>query len=294
MHVSGQLKKVHKIGERHVNMEINLGKYLKMPSTFEKLRKLEEVLSKEGYSLGEDLGLQLNADHFAYDVTPYDVITFANTGMDGIHFGLLTDFGTVSDLEHAYVVCISPMDFGEHIKIVAQNIMEFVGLVCTMKSAVAISNVSCFRKELEYVNYLKELKRQEDDEYTEKTNYIITKLLSTIKCELMDDVYDYVERKVTTKRKSRIILPTLDEIGITPLDNKNGIHTIYNLENGVEINLNEVKSFFNTSTIESKLAFIRDAQFTFLMHDEKELKEFVIDEMLILGLTDEIARLKDS
>ncbi|MDQ0862303.1 hypothetical protein [Bacillus sp. V2I10] len=185
-----------------MNKEINLGKYLKMSSTFEQLRKLEEILKKEGDSLGEDLNLFLHSERFAYDVTPYDVITFASTGMDGLHFGLLTDFGTVLDIENAFVVCVSPMDYGEHIKIVARNIMEFVGLICTMKSAVAISNFIFFQEEARYVDYLKELKQQENDEYTEKANYIIANLMSTIKCELIDDVYDYVERKVKTGNRN--------------------------------------------------------------------------------------------
>ena len=59
-----------------------LGKYSQMPPTFEKLKKLELILEKGGYSLERDLGLILQCDYFAYDVTPYDVITFASTGCD--------------------------------------------------------------------------------------------------------------------------------------------------------------------------------------------------------------------
>ncbi|MCK2000342.1 hypothetical protein MZM54_02925 [[Brevibacterium] frigoritolerans] len=275
-----------------MNIEINLGKYVKMPSTIEQLLQLEENLEKEDCSLG-DLDLFIEPERFAYDVTPYDVITFASTGMDGIHFGLLTDFGMVSDLENAFVVCISPMDFGDHIKIVARNITEFIGLVCTMKGATPISNFILFQEEASYVDYLKELKQQEDDEYTEKANYVISKVRSTINCELFEDVYDYVERKVKTERKNQIILPTLDGIGIIPLENKNLPHTFFKLERDMELNLNEVRSFFNHSTSESKLAFIRDAQFTFLMPDEQELKELVINELLKLGLTDDAERLKN-
>ncbi|MBK5482669.1 hypothetical protein JFV29_12325 [Peribacillus sp. TH16] len=107
------------------------------------------------------------------------------------------------------------MDFGEHIKIVARNIMEFMGLVCSMKRAIAISNFIFFQEEARYLDYLKELKQQENDEYTEKAIYIIAKLMSTIKFKLIDDVYDNVERKVKTERKNQITLPALDGIGIT-------------------------------------------------------------------------------
>ena len=90
-----------------------------MPPTIEKLHKLDKEIEKKGYSLG-DLSLFLEFDFSPYESTPYDVITFASTGCDGIHFGFLTDFGTVSDLENAFVVCISPMDFDSHIKIVTR------------------------------------------------------------------------------------------------------------------------------------------------------------------------------
>ncbi len=56
--------------------------------------------------------------------------------------------------------------------------------------------------------------------------------------------------------------------------------------------MEDVKSFFNTATTESKLAFIRDAQYSYLISDEIELKELVINEMIKLGLNDEVGRLK--
>lgn len=272
-----------------------LGKYLQMPPTFEKLKKLELILEKEGYSLERDLGLILQCDYFAYDVTPYDVITFASTGCDGIHFGLLTDFGTVSDLEDAFVVCISPMDFGSHIKIVARNIREFIGLICTIKDAVTVSNFNHMKEEEEYLRLLKKLKQEdsENEEYIERANYVAGKIKSTIGCEIIEDIYHYVERKVLAEREKQIIVPTLDGIGIITFENVNSSHTIYKLEEDVKIDLNEIKSFFNNTTTESKLAFIRDAQFTLLISNEIELKELVMNEMIQLGLNDEVDRLRN-
>lgn len=273
----------------------HLGKYEQMPLTFEKLKKLEVVLEKEGYSLDEDLGLILQSDYYSYSVTPYDVITFASIGCDGIHFGLLTDFGTVSDLENAFVVCISPMDFGSHIKIVARNIREFVSLICTMKDTGAISNFNHMKEEEEYLNLLKQIKKEEPEnkEFIERANYVVEKIISTIRCEIIDDVYQYVERMIRTERKQQTILPTLDGLGVVAMENVFRSHSIYKLEEDMNINLNEVKNFFNTASTVSKLAFIRDAQFTNLISDEIELKELVINEMIKLGLNDEVGRLKN-
>ncbi|MCM3453946.1 hypothetical protein M3685_08345 [Heyndrickxia oleronia] len=273
----------------------HLGKYEQMPLTFEKLKKLEVVLEKEGYSLDEDLGLILQSDYYSYSVTPYDVITFASIGCDGIHFGLLTDFGTVSDLENAFVVCISPMDFGSHIKIVARNIREFVSLICTMKDTGAISNFNHMKEEEEYLNLLKQIKKEEPEnkEFIERANYVVEKIISTIRCEIIDDVYQYVERMIRTERKQQTILPTLDGLGVVAMENVFRSHSIYKLEEDMNINLNEVKNFFNTASTVSKLAFIRDAQFTNLISDEIELKELLINEMIKLGLNDEVGRLKN-
>ncbi|KYD07950.1 hypothetical protein [Heyndrickxia sporothermodurans] len=272
-----------------------LGKYKQMPLTFEKLKRLDVHLKEEGYSLDNDLGLILHSDYYSYFVTPYDVITFASIGCDGIHFGLLTDFGTVSSLEDAFVVCISPMDFGSHIKIVARNIREFVSLICTMKDAGSISNFNYFKEEEDYLNLIKDLKQEEieNEEFVKRTNYVVEKVINTIGCEIIDDVYHYVERKVKTEREKQTILPTLDGFGIIALENVNRNYNIFKIEKDMIINLNEMEKFFNSATPESKLAFIRDAQFTCLISDEIELKELVINEMIKLGLTDEVDRLKN-
>ncbi|WP_144528127.1 hypothetical protein [Peribacillus simplex] len=188
-----------------------LGKYLKMPPTFEKLQKLEKVIEKEGYSLDSDLSLCLQLDFPHYEITPYDVLPFANIGCDGIHYGFLTDFGMVSDLENAFIVCISPMDdFDSHIKIVARNIREFVSLVCTMKGAAEISNFNIIKEEDQYIRLLKELKKEENEEYVEEASYVVEKIRSSLVCKIIEDVYHYVEKEVMTAREKQTMLSTLD------------------------------------------------------------------------------------
>lgn len=269
-----------------------LGKYLKMPPTIEKLHKLEKEIEKEGHSLSE-LSLYLEFDFSPYENTPYDVITFASTGVDGIHFGFLTDFGTVSDLGNAFVVCISPMDFDSHIKIVARNIREFLNLVCTMKGALTISNFNILEDEGQYIRLLKELKQvePEDEEFEENANYVVEKIIATFDSERIEDVYHYVERKVRTEREQQTILSTLDGLGIIPVENITSNFLPYKLEKDMTIDLEEVKAFLNSATTESKMAFFRDVQFIYLIANEIALKELVIHEMIKLGLQDEVGRL---
>lgn len=280
-----------KVG-KFMNKQMNYGKYA-FPPTLEKLIELNSKLEKEGYSLDDSLSLILEDDRIGYDVTPCDVITFARLGVDGIHFGLLTDFGVVSDLEEAFVVCISPMNFGEHIKIVARNLKEFVGLICTLKDACAVANLQLCKDEDDYKELLQEITQLEEEEVHTSRNSAIFQMMSTIKCELINDVYDYVEREVIAARKEQIVLQTMDEIGIVPLQHINSKHTIFELESDIDFELNDVKDFFHQSTVESKLAFIRDAQFAFLLADDQELMNLVIHELRQIGLTDEVNRIEN-
>ena len=57
-----------------------------------KLIELEERLNKKEHSL-DPIGFMPITQHFSYWITPPDVIPFAHTGGNGIHFGFLTDFG---------------------------------------------------------------------------------------------------------------------------------------------------------------------------------------------------------
>lgn len=266
-----------------------LGKYTQMPPAFKKLLVLERELEKEGYSLDRELSLVLHSDFFAYDVTPFDVITFADTGSDGIHFGFLTDFGMVTDLENAFIVCVSPMDFGCHIKIVARNLREFLNLVCTMKSAVTISNFVQLSSEEQYKKLKLELKEEEKEnpEFFERANFVVEKLQSALECQLIENIYEYIENTVATDRKRQTVLTTLDGIGVVPISPASGGHETYHPE---KLSLKDISVFFDQATTESKLAFIRNAQFNSQIQDNFELQELVISEMNKLGFHDEANR----
>lgn len=63
-----------------------------------------------------------------YECTPERSITFARTGMDGIHYAWTADRDGDADLEEAPVICVSPMDFGNCVRPVARNIRDFFSL----------------------------------------------------------------------------------------------------------------------------------------------------------------------
>src|SRR5690606_20600257 len=95
----------------------------------------------------------LTLSDFRYFNTPCDVVVFGHIGADGIHYGFLTDFGTVSNLEEAPIVCVSAMDSDQPTRIIAKNILEFLKLNRT-DAGLFYNN---FANEESYDKYKKEL-----------------------------------------------------------------------------------------------------------------------------------------
>jgi hypothetical protein len=85
-------------------------------------REVEYLETPTGLFLGIDLN-----EKGGYFCTPVDSFPFARTGVDGIHYALLTDFGFVKDLDEAPVIRVSPMD-SDRIRLVARNLHDFFSL----------------------------------------------------------------------------------------------------------------------------------------------------------------------
>ena len=114
------------------NLKKIYGAY-EIPDEIVKLYELEKELNNMDLSL-DRIGFQPCPHNYAYSITPPDLIPFANTGGGGIHFGFLTDFGTVPKLSEAPIVCISPTN-DPPIRYMAQNITEFLNLVSSVPHA---------------------------------------------------------------------------------------------------------------------------------------------------------------
>ena len=299
----------------------NLGKYKQMPPTFQKLQKLQGELEKEGYSL-DSLGLMLDTEDLSYYVTPCDVITFASTGSDGIHFGLLTDFGAVTDLEDAYVVYISPMDFGSAVFLAARNLKEFTDLLFTMKDAMEIGNFlsmemadeeeeeieddnqddECEHNE-EEIEYEYEEYEEDDEEYNnsdeddedfiQEREYVLNKLKASLNCKVIEDVESYY-KNLYEERKKQIVIHTKDRLGIIPINTQPIISEKFDVYKDMEIEILDLKTYFKKVGIENKLAFVREAQNLGIILDDSEVRNFILNELRKLGFESEAERLQRS
>ena len=314
----------------------NLGQYKKMPPTFQKLQELQDELEKEGYSL-DSLGIMLDTDDCSYYVTPCDVITFATTGSDGIHFGLLTDFGCVSDLEDAYVVYISPMDFGSAVFLAARNLKEFIDLLFTMKDSMEIGNFLSIEMadeleeefeednrdneygydeeeeheieyrsveedeeeiEYEYEDYAEEddaeyTSNESDDDFLQERDYVLDRLKASLGCKVIEDIKPYYQN-LYEERNKQIAIQTKDRIGILPMNPQPITSKKFEVYEDMEIDIQELETFFQRAQLEDKLAFVRDAQNLGIFLDDKEVLNLTLNELRKLGYEIEAERLQRS
>jgi hypothetical protein len=260
----------------------SLGQYKQIPPTLQKLQKLQDDLEKEGYSL-DSLGIIMDMEEQSF-VTPCDSITFASTGQDEIHFGLLTDFGAVTDLEEAAVVYISPSDFGEAVFLAARNLREFTNLLFTMKNAIAISN---------FLSIEMKMPEEEDDEeeLVSEREYVLGKLKESFECTIIEDVKAYY-MTLFEERKKQTVIDTIDGIGVISMTNQPITSKKIEMDEDTVIEINDLKKYFQETSIENKLAFVRDAQALGVILDEEEVREFVLSELSKLGYRIEANRLQ--
>ncbi|UVI30998.1 hypothetical protein [Paenibacillus spongiae] len=177
-------------------------------------QKVPYLETPTGYFLQFDLN-----DNGGYRSSPADTIMFAGTGMDGIHFSFLTDFGSVTDLSLAPIIRVDPMDFGNCAKIVAKNIRDFFALHFSAHEGLLLND---FESKEHYLAYLKE--QEGDDE--EENEYFDKKKWQRQKNEVRDnaiqrfgfqpilDGYAYMQ-EIRRARWNELIVTTSDGLGVT-------------------------------------------------------------------------------
>lgn len=264
-----------------------------LPPTLKKLKQLDDLLQEEGKLLEDGIGLRWTDRRMAYSLTPLDVIPFMDAGLDGIHVGLLTEFGGVTDLEQAFIVCVNPTDPEYAVKLLARNAKEFVDYLYSDRDLLMLFNHRMTDSKEKFQQSVKEAAKDyaEHPELGEARNHILPKLQAYMGCEQIDDIYGYVEHTVAAERKKVIALRTLDSLGIVGDAAENYPAFPMGVEEG--INLSEARAFFESAPRESKLAFIRDVQFTGLVTEDAQLKGFVMEELEKLGCSEEAERLRN-
>ena len=268
--------------------ESNYGKY-EVPQKLLDLINLQEKLNAQDLlQYGSFLGQYfiLEKVEMRYLNTPVDVIPFAWTGADGIHFGFLTDFGQVSSLDDAYIVRVTPMDFDEPVKLVARNLDDFIALIVYQGYVAEVLDTSSSKARIE--RYLSEQLTYEAYPHKEK---VVTTVYEQFTPKPISSVYEYFQ-EIRDARAAAVVVETDDEIGIVRASaNAINVQNHFPLERDMQPNLEQVKTYFAHSSLEYKLAFIRDAQSYGILFNEPLLKQFIIEELQRLSFKDEALRL---
>ncbi|PEJ58627.1 MULTISPECIES: hypothetical protein [unclassified Bacillus (in: firmicutes)] len=274
-------------------VKLNYGKY-EIPKTLVNAINLQSELQSEGITqFGELGGLFFSYEKIdtRYLNTPLDVIQFANTGSDGVHFGFLTDFGQVNDLENAYIVRVSPMDSDDPVQIVARNLRDFLRLLCYAPGAVEVVDVTSDEDTFHSVPEI--AATQTIEGYDAKARKALQQRFSL---ESINSIESYLN-EVKNERESEILLPTEDSLGITnksaTITEEPRIQKLFKFDdNDLSLDTDEVVHFFETSSVEAKLVFLREAQSKALLYDDEELKLYLSKQLHLMHLEDEAVRIK--
>lgn len=256
----------------------------------ELLMKLEEYQSKGGS--WEYLGFYIEYDHH-YSATPLDVIPFAGTGGDGIHFGFLTDYGNEKDLASAPIVCVSPSN-DPPLKLVANNLKDFLKIAMVVGYTEFLDEDYGSEEEIEV--RLKEwdevsekdwqgnpLPKSEIDEAKKRLEITLEKrndLRNVLKDKLgitpMDSVVTYIQQ-IRADRKQKNELTDSYDIGITFECNDSEINEF---EYG-EKDVSKVTDFLKNASKCERIQFYRNSTYHFILSEEydKEIKKIIIESL---------------
>ncbi|MDL4840245.1 hypothetical protein [Aquibacillus rhizosphaerae] len=275
-------------------MNSNFGKY-DVPHTLKVLIDLQNVVADaEQFYLG--LSFYLSLENFRYFNTPSDVVVFGNIGVDGVHYGFLTDYGSVTDLEIAPIVCVCPMDFERPIRIVAKNLCEFLSVNFT--DAELFYNQ--FESEQDYLKSREQWVAEDaNSTYQLSENEKVVRervrgiLTERIHIPIIDNPYRYVQN-IKLERQRIISIQTQDGLGVANLLLQGEKHKTFPTEKDTDPDLKLLREYLRSTPVASRLALFRDIQLNYVLQDNKDLCKIVLEAMINMELFDEANRLSDN
>ncbi|MFC0215608.1 hypothetical protein ACFFK0_24740 [Paenibacillus chartarius] len=243
----------------------------------------------ERYRYENLLGMSIAQIRGHYFNTPLDVIPFGWTGVDGIHFGFLTDFGLAPSLDEAYIVYVNPMDFDAPVDIAARNLADFISICSQGVDPFFIEAIRYTGSKSSYEGYKRE-RAESIVARKMKLEPYISRLAAHIELTVISDEYDYLQ-EVKRERHEGIVLETMDGLGVL----RSGGETEFGGERmklpvakHMKLNPAEIQEFMANANLTSKLALIRDLQYCCILKDDDQVWRMIYDELSRLGMTNEV------
>ncbi|EFM11406.1 hypothetical protein PaecuDRAFT_1852 [Paenibacillus curdlanolyticus YK9] len=272
-------------------MNINFGKY-SVPPTLQHLIDLRRELA-DSERFYNEFNFYLALDDFRYFSTPSDVVVFGNIGVDGIHYGFLTDYGAEESLETAPIVCVSPMDFDEPSRIAAANLKEFLSVNHTDSALFYnyfASEASYLEAKRRWQAEAAESPYQPTDEEKQDKAEIWDELLRRVELPEVPHPFRYVQQ-VNEERQKHLTVKTQDGLGVTAPLHEGESHHPFSVDKRNKLDFEQLRHYLIAAPEASKLALFRDIQMNFVLQDEDELCSIIVEAMRAMGLTDEAARI---
>ncbi|MFD0710866.1 hypothetical protein [Paenibacillus sp. GCM10027626] len=272
---------------------INYGKYSVPPTLQSLLKVAQEVADSEAFYSAFNMYVSLN--DFRYFNTPCDVVVFGTNGVDGIHFGFLTDYGRVFDLEEAPIVCVSPMDFDRPVRLVADNIRAFLA----MQPEDGGLTINVFQNEEHYLTAKREWEEEQSrspyqptEAEQRQTEAIRRQIAEQIALPPIAHPYQYIQ-KVNRSREQQITVHSQDGIGVLEplLEHEKQQVSLMHIHKDVDLNLEQLQAYLALAPRAAQLALFRDIQIHHILSRSGELQAIVINQLQALGLNDEADRI---
>ncbi len=269
------------------------GQY-EIPNEIQLLHQLEKELSNEGLSLSQIAFQPINLFD-PYWITPPDLIPFASTGGDGIHFGFLTDFHSVSNLSEAPIVCVSPTN-DPPLRYMARNIREFLNLVYSVPYAEMLETMWNYDDEKQVIGLVKEFEKNSSRNWEENRKNILTRYQQVFGTKKLEVVSYFLE--VKKERADSIHMITLDGLGVLcakpSIQSKQHFNFPPN-RNCDEAEVVKMQSFLDQSNEMEKLAFVRDAHYCYIVTSgyHEAVWELILELLTSLKLEDEVERVSE-
>ncbi|MDQ8739250.1 hypothetical protein [Paenibacillus sp. LHD-38] len=271
-----------------------------IPPLLDEIMTWEKEIKQQVPYLETPTGYYLQFDpneNGGYQSSPADAIMFAGTGMGGIHFSFLTDFGSVTDLSVAPIICVDPMDFGNCARVVANNISDFFALHFSDHEGLLLNN---FESEEDYLDYLRDREgKEESSEYFDRKKWDLQKnevrdlAMRRFGFQPILDGYSYM-KEVRHARWKELIVSTSDGLGIasqgTAVNSlKKQTPHPWHMKEIPYREVEQLNAYIESAEQAGLFGFIRDCQVQGV--DDYEVIRAIYDRLVSLGFPLEAKRL---
>lgn len=270
----------------NVELKEAYGSY-EIPCEIHQLFQLEEEFSKKGLSLGQ-IGFHPIDQLAPYPITPPDLIAFASTGGGGIHFGFLTDFHSISHLNEAPIVCVTPTN-DPPLRYMARNIREFLDLAFSVPYAEMLETIWMFEDEKQLIELIEEFESYSSKWHKDR-EYILMRCREVFGTNKLD-VVSYLH-EVKKERAESIHMTTLDGLGVADRNSATTSKTSFTFSEDRKCDEKEIERmrlFLIQANELEKLAFVRDANYWYIVTSgyDQAVWELIQELLTSMGLHDE-------